>query len=96
MFYVGHLHEERAQVGLARSADGITGWEKHPDNPLICPTEGNWDSVAVYKPFVLRAGDKWMMWYNGAAYEESMWVLEQIGLAELEGPDLFPRAAGRE
>lgn len=96
MFYVGHLHEERAQVGLARSADGITGWEKHPDNPLICPTEGDWDSVAVYKPFVLRAGDKWMMWYNGAAYEEPVWVLEQIGLAELEGPDLFPRAAGRE
>lgn len=40
MFYVGHLHEERAQVGLARSRDGKTNWEKHPENPLICPTEG--------------------------------------------------------
>lgn len=89
MFYVGHLHEERAQVGLARSANGISGWERHPQNPLICPTQGEWDSVAVYKPFVLKVGNKWMMWYNGAAYEEPIWVLEQIGLAELDGPELF-------
>lgn len=89
MFYVGHLHEERAQVGLARSRNGITGWEKHPENPLICPTEGEWDSVAVYKPFVLKVGNQWMMWYNGAAYEESVWVFEQIGLAVLDRDTLF-------
>lgn len=89
MFYVGHLHEERAQVGLARSKDGITGWEKHPANPLICPDEGSWDSVAVYKPFVLKVGNQWLMWYNGAAYDEPIWVLEQIGLAILDGQELF-------
>lgn len=90
MFYVGHLHEERAQVGLARSRDGITGWEKHPANPLIAPTEGEWDSVAVYKPFVMKVNGGWMMWYNGAAYEEPIWVFEQIGLACLEGEKLWP------
>ncbi len=84
MFYVGHLHEERAQVGLARSRDGITGWEKHPQNPLIAPTQGDWDSVAVYKPFVMKVRGRWMMWYNGAAYDEPVWVFEQIGLAFLE------------
>lgn len=89
MFYVGHLHEERAQVGLARSRDGITGWEKHPDNPLICPDEGKWDSVAVYKPFVLKVGNQWWMWYNGAEYEEPIWVFEQIGLAVLDREELF-------
>lgn len=89
MFYVGHLHEERAQVGLARSRDGMTGWEKHLENPLICPTEGDWDSVAVYKPFVLKVGNRWMMWYNGAAYDEPIWVFEQIGLAILEKSTLF-------
>lgn len=89
MFYVGHLHEERAQVGLARSRDGKTNWEKHPENPLICPTEGSWDSVAVYKPFVLKVGKSWMMWYNGAAYEEPIWVFEQIGLATLDETTLF-------
>lgn len=90
MFYVGHLHEERAQVGLARSRDGITGWEKHPANPLIAPTEGEWDSVAVYKPFVMKVNGGWMMWYNGAAYEEPIWVFEQIGLACLEREKLWP------
>lgn len=89
MFYVGHLHEERAQVGLARSRDGITNWEKHPANPLICPDEGKWDSVAVYKPYVMKTEEGWLMWYNGAAYDEPIWVLEQIGLCRLEG-ELFP------
>lgn len=89
MFYVGHLHEERAQVGLARSRNGITGWEKHPDNPLIAPTEGTWDSVAVYKPFVMKVNGQWIMWYNGAAYEEPIWVFEQIGMAYLEADSLF-------
>ena len=37
-----------------------------------------------------------MMWYNGAAYAEPVWVFEQIGLAELKDPDLFPQGAGRE
>ena len=32
-----------------------------------------------------------MMWYNGAAYEEPIWVLEQIGLAELDGPELLAK-----
>lgn len=89
MFYVGHLHEERAQVGLARSRDGIHDWKKHPSNPLICPTRDEWDSVAVYKPFVLKGEDGWLMWYNGAAYEEPIWVFEQIGLAYLDGGELF-------
>ena len=89
MFYVGHLHEERAQVGLARSKDGISNWEKHPDNPLICPDEGEWDSVAVYKPFVMKVGEKWMMWYNGAEYDAPIWVQEQIGVAILECENLF-------
>lgn len=89
MFYVGHLHEERAQVGLARSKDGITGWEKHPQNPLICPDDGAWDAVAVYKPYVIKVGKKWLMWYNGAAYDEPIWVFEQIGLAVFENENLF-------
>jgi predicted GH43/DUF377 family glycosyl hydrolase len=89
MFYVGHLHEERAQVGMARSRNGISNWEKNPENPLICPTEGTWDSVAVYKPFVLKVGNQWIMWYNGAAYEEPIWVFEQIGLAVLDRDRLF-------
>ena len=91
MFYVGHFHEERAYVGLARSRDGMSGWQYHPDNPLIAPDEGAWDSVSIYKPYVLRTGDRWMMWYNGAMYDEPIWVFEQIGVACLDAPDFgFP------
>lgn len=81
MFYIGHVHEERAQVGLARSKDGVSNWEKHPDNPLICPTQGDFDSVSVYKPCVLKIDNCYMMWYNGAMYDYEKWVEEQIGLA---------------
>ena len=88
MFYIGHLHEERAQVGLARSRDGITGWEKHPENPIIAPDAGSWDGLSVYKPYVLKDGDRWVMWYNGACYDEKIWCVEQIGLAYHEGDDL--------
>lgn len=81
MFYIGHMHEERAQVGMARSRDGIGNWEKHPDNPLICPDKGAWDDLSVYKPYVLRVNGRWMMWYNGARYDEKLWAVEQIGVA---------------
>lgn len=89
MFYVGHLHEERAQVGIARSIDGITGWEKCPHNPIIAPDQGSWDSVAVYKPFAIHMKQGWMLWYNGAAYQKNIWVFEQIGLAMHDNGDLF-------
>lgn len=85
MFYVGHMHEERAGVGIARSRDGVTGWEKCPENPILSPTEGDWDSVSVYKPFVLREEDHWKLWYNGAQYQPGIWVFEQIGLATYSG-----------
>lgn len=87
MFYIGHMHEERAQVGMARSRDGITGWEKHPQNPIIAPDAGTWDGLSVYKPYVLWDGEKWVMWYNGARYDENIWCVEQIGVAYLRQKD---------
>ena len=87
MFYVGHMHEERASIGLARSRNGIDGWEKHPQNPLIAPEPEGWDAVSIYKPFVLWDEDHWTLWYNGAAYDEETWVFEQIGIARLYQED---------
>jgi beta-xylosidase len=85
MFYVGHFHEERGSIGLARSKNGMTDWEPHPQNPLISTsaTTGAWDSLSIYKPYVLRDHDKWIMWYNGAAFDSKAWVLEQIGVVYL-------------
>jgi predicted GH43/DUF377 family glycosyl hydrolase len=83
MFYIGFWDEDTAQIGLARSNDGITGWERHPHNPVIAPSENQWDGDACYKPFAVFDGQRWRLWYNGRRG-----AFEQIGLALHEGEDL--------
>jgi predicted GH43/DUF377 family glycosyl hydrolase len=83
MFYIGFRDEAHAQIGIARSKDGITGWQRHPANPIIRPGAGRWDHDAVYKPFALFDGKRWLLWYNGRRGG-----VEQIGLAVHEGEDL--------
>jgi predicted GH43/DUF377 family glycosyl hydrolase len=83
MFYIGFWNEDTAQIGIARSRDGITGWERHPQNPIIAPSENEWDGDSCYKPFTVFDGHVWRLWYNGR-----LGGLEQIGLAIHEGEDL--------
>jgi predicted GH43/DUF377 family glycosyl hydrolase len=88
MFYIGFADENRAQIGLARSRNGITGWQRHPKNPIIFPTKGAWDADACYKPFVIfdDRDNCWQLWYNGRRGD-----VEQIGLAFHPRHDLgFP------
>jgi beta-1,2-mannobiose phosphorylase / 1,2-beta-oligomannan phosphorylase len=83
MFYIGYFNEHYAQIGMARSRDGITDWQRYRDNPIIAPDSGAWDGEACYKPFVLHDGKRWMLWYNGRKG-----ALEQIGVATRERADL--------
>lgn len=83
MFYIGYWDEDTAQIGIARSRDGVTGWERHPENPIIAPSEDQWDGDACYKPFVIFDGRCWRLWYNGRHGAP-----EQIGLATHDGEDL--------
>jgi predicted GH43/DUF377 family glycosyl hydrolase len=83
MFYIGFRDKEHAQIGVARSADGVSGWQRHPANPIIRPGAGKWDHDAVYKPYAIFDGKKWLLWYNGRGGG-----VEQIGLAVHEGEDL--------
>jgi predicted GH43/DUF377 family glycosyl hydrolase len=83
MFYIGFLDVNKAQIGIARSRDGITGWERHPANPIIRPGNDKWDHDAVYKPYAVLDGGKWWLWYNGRKGG-----VEQIGLALHEGVSL--------
>ena len=83
MFYIGFRDRDHAQIGVARSKDGITGWRRHPANPIIRPGVGKWDQDAVYKPYAIFDGRKWLLWYNGRRGGS-----EQIGLATHEGEDL--------
>ena len=90
MFYIGFADEHYAQIGMARSRDGIGHWERFAANPIIRP--GNianaWDYDAVYKPSALLDHSRWYLWYNGR--NESV---EQIGLATRDGADLWAGAA---
>ena len=83
VFYIGFRDERRAQIGIARSRDGITGWARHAANPIIRPGKGSWDHDAVYKPYAIFDGRQWLLWYNGRKGG-----LEQIGLALHPGEDL--------
>jgi predicted GH43/DUF377 family glycosyl hydrolase len=83
MFYIGFRDRDHAQIGLARSRDGITGWQRHTANPILRPGKGQWDADAVYKPYALFDGKRWLLWYNGRRGG-----VEQIGLAFHDGEDL--------
>jgi beta-xylosidase len=83
LFYIGFADRDHAQIGLARSKDGITGWERHPANPILRPGKGRWDADAVYKPYAIFDGRRWLLWYNGRRGG-----VEQIGVAIHDGEDL--------
>jgi hypothetical protein len=85
MFYVVFADVDDAAIGLARSPDSVSDWVRHPANPLIAPgTSGAaWDRDAVYKPFAIRRGARWLPWYNGRRV-----TTEQIGLAVHDGANL--------
>ena len=66
MFYIGYRDIHTACICAARSKDGITGWHRVPENPLVTPTPGTWDEHSCYKPGVIRADDgTYHIWYNG-------------------------------
>ena len=66
---------------MARSNDGITNWERHPQNPLIdLGDAGQWDSLSAYKASpLLIDGCRWRVWYNASRKEDRK---ETIGFAE--------------
>ena len=67
MFYIGYSDIDTARIGAAISKDGITGWKRLAQNPLVAPDLGTWDSCACYKPSVYRdeKNNRWLLWYNG-------------------------------
>jgi predicted GH43/DUF377 family glycosyl hydrolase len=83
MFYIGFRTEDYAQIGMAKSPDGIHNWTRYAGNPIVAPTPESWDADACYKPFAVQDGDRWLLWYNGRNG-----IVEQIGVAIHEGADL--------
>ena len=83
MFYIGFRDVDHAQIGEAYSPDGITGWKRHPENPIVRAGLNKWDHDACYKPYAIFDGEKWLLWYNGRHGR-----LEQIGVVMHPGEDL--------
>ena len=83
MFYIGFTSDSYAEIRMARSTDGINGWEDYPGNPIVTPDEDSWDADACYKPTVCFNGKNWLLWYNGRRGTR-----EQIGLAIHDTTDL--------
>lgn len=85
--YIGFANGfEESSIGIARSTDGIN-WERHAANPVVTRGgPGDFDSINVYKPFVIVEDGVWRMWFNasspagtgGASAEQR---IEQIGHA---------------
>jgi predicted GH43/DUF377 family glycosyl hydrolase len=83
MFYIGFRDVDHAQIGVARSKDGITNWQRLAANPIIRPGRNEWDSDACYKPYAIFDGTQWLLWFNGRRGAS-----EQIGAAIHQGRNL--------
>ena len=81
MFYIGFRDNDHAQIGIARSRDGIRLGATEA-NPIIGPTGtvGRRRLLQAVCPF---DGQQWLLWYNGRHGGA-----EQIGLATHQGEDL--------
>ncbi len=80
LFYMGVDGDGITGIGLARSKDGVTGWERHPSNPVYAGTDGAWDWLGARGPSVMVDGDTVKMWYTGLnRLGRSIWMLEHPG-----------------
>lgn len=85
MFYIGMEDMYKGTVNVARSCDGISGWERYPDNPILYGgSPGAWDVEAMYKPWIVQDDQRWLLWCNGRRSG-----IELIGLYIHDGSDLF-------
>lgn len=66
--YIGFANGfEESAIGFARSSDGVR-WQRHAGNPVLTRGQpGDFDSINVYKPFVIIGGEVWHMWFNASA-----------------------------
>ncbi len=83
-FYIGYRDIDHAQIGLARSKDGITDWQRYRGNPIVRSGGTGFNADASYKPYAVFFKGQWMLWFNGRRAN-----LEQIGLVLHKGYDLW-------
>lgn len=87
MFYIGFADIHHANIGVARSRDGLTAWQRHPRNPILrAPGMASpfaWDRDAIYRPSAVPEAPGWTLFFNARRNH-----IEQIGVARHAGRDL--------
>ncbi len=64
MYYcAGDPDHTRYKIHLATSTD-LKSWTRHPENPMVV------DGVDARDPFILRVGDRWVMYYTATSEPE--------------------------
>jgi len=64
------INDSHWRIGLATSTDGVNftrvAGDQAGGSVLDNGPDGQFDSKLTYRPFVLRDGDTWRMWFNGS------------------------------
>jgi hypothetical protein len=100
MLYQGVCRDGHRSIGLAASEDGLS-WSRiagsEPDGSVFAHAatgSGRWDAFAVGTPCIVPMSDgHFRLYYSGAdevasGYRDELAMVQQIGLAVSEGPDL--------
>lgn len=74
----GSSTDGKASIGYATSTDGIN-WTKYANNPIMVTGVGNWESVYVQDPHVIKENGEYHMWYGGGS-DDSHYD-QQVGYA---------------
>ena len=91
MFYIGFRDEPHAQIGIARSRDGITNWQRHPANPIIRPGENQWDHTPATSPTPSTTGASGCCGITAdtAAWSRSVWCSTRVRIWASEQATCF-------
>lgn len=66
MWYLGLSQNNLWQIGYATSMDGVN-WSKHPNNPVLAVSAGEWDATAVGVGSVLFFDGQYHIYYHGTS-----------------------------
>ncbi|XP_051145830.1 uncharacterized protein LOC127261601 [Andrographis paniculata] len=92
MVYEGVGVDGRRAIGMAASADGLKGWRRAPEGPVLESSGdgGGWDCRGVGMPWLVGVGvgvggesEEWRLYYRGIGEEGRT----GIGLAVCHGSD---------
>ncbi|KAI4381362.1 hypothetical protein MLD38_007440 [Melastoma candidum] len=94
MAYEGVDGNGRRAIGIAVSRDGLRGWERLQEGPVLVGSEeeGGWDNGGVGGPCLVEMEGGWRLFYEGVSKEGRT----GIGMAVSEGHSLgkFKRWTG--